>query len=469
VIPVILSGGSGTRLWPLSRKQFPKQYLPLLSDNTMLQETILRLSGLGDLSEPIIICNEAHRFVVAEQCQQINITNPTILLEPIGRNTAPAIAAAALKAIKQFGENAVLLILSAEHIVENQLAFRQAVSKAVKLAEQGYLVTFGIQPTFPETGYGYIEAVNDAQFLDVANDCFSVKRFVEKPVKEKAEEYFTKGNYFWNSGVFCFTAGTILEQLQQCAPDVLTSAEQSLAAARSKTGDNSQQIQLELETFSKAPDVFIDYVVMEKFDKVAVVSCDIDSWGAVSELKPSDKNKNNVVGEALLHDVSNYYIQNEGRLIGAVGLKDLVIVGTEDALLVADKSGSQDVKEIDTASKRNGHTHHKVYRPWGSYTVLEEGKHFKTKKNTVKPGEQISLQLHHHRSEHWIVINGVVQVTNDDEEFLLNKNESTFILAGHKHRLGNPGLVDLEIIEVQSGKYIDEDDIVRFEDMYGCA
>jgi len=478
LIPVILSGGAGSRLWPVSRELHPKPFMKMEDGESLLQKTFLRAMGIPTVSEVMTVTNRDLYFKTEDEYLKVNTNKlaTSFILEPVGRNTAPAIAVAALQAIKDHGKDVILLVLSADHLIEKQQAFEKAVSSAVDLAEQGYIVTFGIQPSFPETGYGYIEAVNEGESSDIASNCFSVKRFVEKPEHDKAKEYIALGNYFWNSGIFCSTAGTLIEQLKQFAPEVLKVAEQSLELTCPKVGGNSQEIQLDLGMFSQSPNISIDYAVMEKSDKVAVVTCDIGwsdigSWSAISELQPSDENNNSVVGEALLHDVNNCYIQNEGRLIGAVGVNDLIIVDTEDALLVADKSCSQDVKQIVSALKHSGYghhrTHHKIYRPWGTYTVLEEGKHFKTKKIIVKPGARLSLQLHHHRSEHWIVINGVAQVTNDEKEFLLNKNESTYILAGHKHRLENPGLVDLMIIEVQSGEYLDEDDIVRFDDMYG--
>ena len=478
LIPVILSGGAGSRLWPVSRELHPKPFMKVDDGESLLQKTFLRAMNLPAVSEVMTVTNRDLYFKTEDEYLKVNANNlaTSFILEPIGRNTAAAIAVAALQAIKNHGRDAVLLVLSADHLIENSTEFEAAVSQAIRLAEQGYLVTFGIQPTFPETGYGYIEAENNSEFTDIGDNCFIVKRFVEKPEHEKAKEYIALGNYFWNSGIFCFSAGTILDQLKQFAPDVLAVAEQNMEAIRLKAGGNNQEIQLDLDTFSKAPDISIDYAVMEKSDKVAVVSCDIGwsdigSWNAVSDLTIPDEKGNSIVGEALLHDVSNCYIQNEGRLVGVVGVENLIIVDTKDALLVADKSRSQDVKQIVSALKNNGHEHHRshveVHRPWGTYEVLEEGKHYKIKRIVVKPGGQLSLQMHHHRSEHWIVISGIAHVTNNDKEFLLNKNESTYILAGHKHRLENPGLVDLAIIEVQSGEIVREDDIVRFDDIYG--
>ena len=478
LIPIILSGGAGSRLWPVSRELHPKPFMKMEDGESLLQKTFARAMNLPGVSEVMTVTNRDLYFKTEDEYLTINTDElkTSFILEPIGRNTAPAIAASALKAIESHGEDAVLLVLSADHLIANQEAFEDTVSSAVALAEQGNLVTFGIQPTFPETGYGYIEAEANDQLSIIGKNCLRVKRFVEKPIEEKAKEYISLGNYFWNSGMFCFTVRTILNELKQFAPDVLKAAESSIKAARLKAGRNTSQIQLELDTFSHAPDISIDYAVMEKSNKVAVVTCDIGwsdigSWNAVSELTLPDGNDNSIVGDALLYDVSNCHIQNEGRLVGAVGINDLIIVDTKDALLVVNKSHSQDVKKIVSALKTNGHNYHRahveVHRPWGTYEVLEEDKHYKIKKIVVKPGGQLSLQMHHHRSEHWFVIKGVAQVTNDDKEFLLNKNESTYILAGHKHRLENPGIVDLVIIEVQSGEYVTEEDIVRFDDLYG--
>jgi len=478
LISVILSGGAGSRLWPVSRELHPKPFMKLGDGESLLQKTFSRIMELPSLSEVMTVTNRDLYFKTEDEYEKVNKNRlaTSFILEPVGRNTAPAVAVSALKALEGYGKDAVLLVLSADHLIENKEAFEEAVSSAVKLAEQGQLVTFGIQPTFPETGYGYIEAGKDDQLSLISKNCFSVKRFVEKPVKEKAREYIALGNYFWNSGMFCFTAGTIIDELKQYAPQVLNAAESSLKAARLKAGKNTSEVQLEADTFGQAPDISIDYAVMEKSDKVAVVTCDIGwsdigSWNAVSKLTSHDENGNSIIGDALLHDVSNCYIHNEGRLVGAVGVKNLVIADTKDALLIADKSRSQDVKKIVSALKASEHDHHRthveVHRPWGTYEVLEEGKNYKIKRIVVKPGGQLSLQMHHHRSEHWIVISSIAHVTNDDNEFLLNTNESTYILAGHKHRLENPGLVDLVLIEVQSGEIVSEDDIVRFDDAYG--
>ncbi len=478
LIAVILSGGLGSRLWPISRELHPKPFMKLDDGDSLLQKTFSRVISLPSVSEVMTVTNRDLYFKTEDEYIKVNKNElaTSFILEPVGRNTAPAIAVAALKAIENYGKDAILLVLSADHLINEQEAFIEAVESAVTLAEQDYLVTFGIKPTSPETGYGYIEAVSDPLFENIGKNCLRVNQFVEKPNEKKAREYIASGNYFWNSGMFCFTAGTIIDELKQFTPEVVATAKSSIKAARSKAGKNTSELQLELDTFGQAPDISIDYAVMENSDKVAVVACDIGwsdigSWNAVSELKLPDGNGNSVIGEALLHDVSNCHIQNEGRLVAAVGVDDLVIVDTKDALLVADKNRSQEVKQIVSALKANGHDHHRthaeVYRPWGSYEILEEGKHYKIKKIIVKPGGQLSLQLHHHRSEHWIVINGVAQVINNDQEYLLNKNESTYILAGHKHRLKNPGLVNLVIIEVQSGEYVTEDDIIRFDDMYG--
>jgi mannose-1-phosphate guanylyltransferase / mannose-6-phosphate isomerase len=478
LVSVILSGGAGSRLWPVSRELHPKPFIKMEGGNSLLQKAFSRVASIHSVSEIMTVTNRDLCFQTEDEYSAINTNNllTSFILEPVGRNTAPAIATAALQAINKYGCDVVLLILSADHLIEKQAAFENAVATASKLAQKGYLVTFGIQPEHPETGFGYIEASGENLLHDADNNCHIAKRFIEKPSLEKAKKYLAVGNYFWNSGMFCFTAGTVIDELAQYAPEVLTLAKESLVEASLKTEGNTQKIELNADAFSKAPSVSIDYAVMEKSNKVAVVSCDIGwsdvgSWKAISELKQPDEQGNGVVGEVLLHDVNNCYIQSSSRLIGAIGVENLIIVDTPDALLITDKSRTQDVKKIVTQLKDNDDKHHKihleVYRPWGTYTVLEEGERFKIKKIIVRPGASLSLQLHHHRNEHWIVVDGVAQVTNDGKSIMLNKNESTYILAGHKHRLENPGVVDLVIIEVQSGEYLGEDDIVRFDDIYG--
>jgi len=477
LIPVILSGGAGSRLWPVSRELHPKPFMKMADGDSLLQKTFSRAANLPGVSELMTVTNRDLYFKTEDDYVSINTANlPTsFILEPFGRNTAPAIALAALKIAKSYGEKAILLVLAADHLIADQDAFRDAVSNATQLAQQGFLVTFGLQPKTPETGFGYIEVNNDSDLIANSN-CHVVKRFVEKPSLEKAKEYLSSGNYFWNSGMFCFRVSTILEEFKQHAPDVLANAKACLASSYLSTGENTDSIRLKTEDFSNAPDISIDFALMEKSNKVAVVTCDIGwsdigSWSAMSELKQPDMNGNRIIGEAMLHDVTNCYIQNEGRMVGVVGVEDLIIVDTVDALLIADKTRTQDVKKIVTQLKHNGHDHHRthleVHRPWGTYTVLENCAGFKIKRIEVKPGGALSLQMHHHRCEHWVVVSGVATVINNGQELFVNTNESTYIQAGHKHRLENSGKTPLVIIEVQTGEYLGEDDIVRFEDIYG--
>lgn len=466
-IPVIMSGGAGTRLWPVSRELHPKPFIRLSDGQSLLQKTFLRAAELPDVNEILTVTNRELYFKTEDEYREVNAgKSPTsYVLEPIGRNTAPAIAAAALHATDLYGPDATLLVLSADHLVSNKPAFQKAVAEARALAQQGLLVTFGIQPSSPETGYGYIEA-----------DGNKVKRFVEKPSLEKAREYVASGRHLWNAGIFCFRADVVLSELEQYAPEVLAKTRACIQASRNTSGKGFTQMELDVELFGQVPDISIDYALMEKSNKVAVVACDIGwsdigSWNAISELEVADESGNRVVGEAMLYDTSGCFVQSHGRVVGTVGVKDLIIIDTPDALLVADKGRAQDVKQIVGLLKQQGHeaykVHTEVHRPWGTYTVLEEGDRFKIKRIEVKPGASLSLQMHHHRSEHWIIVHGAAKVVNGNHEILVNTNESTFIPAGHKHRLENPGVVDLVMIEVQSGEYLGEDDIVRFDDVYG--
>ena len=476
LIPVILSGGVGSRLWPVSRELDPKPFMKMEDGESLLQKTFSRAAILPNVKEVVTVTNYNLFFKTQDDYLPINTSEiPTsFILEPEGRNTAPAIALAALQISKKYSNDAVMLVLSADHLIQDQDAFQNATSKAIILAEHDYLVTFGIEPKYPETGYGYIESdINNATFSTDKN-CHLVKRFVEKPNIKKAKEYCTTGNYFWNSGIFCFKVSTVLSELEQYAPEILRIAESSLAASTSHGHLDSTR--LDIDSFSKMPDISIDYAVMEKSNKVAVVSCDIGwsdigSWSAVSELKEADENGNRSEDASLLIDVTNSYIHKSNRTIGLIGVDDLIIVDTPDALLIANKDRSQDVKKIVSKLKINGNKNHKshleVHRPWGVYTVLEDSTNHKIKRIEVKPGGSISLQLHHHRNEHWIVVSGIAEVINNGESYLLNQNESTYILAGHKHRLSNPGVVMLIMIEVQTGDYLGEDDIVRFDDKYG--
>ena len=470
LIPTILCGGAGSRLWPVSRELHPKPFIRLADGQSLLQKAWLRGVALPDVAETLTVTNRELFFKTEDEYREVAGTQykdlaNSFILEPFGRNTAPAIAAAALQVAASHGEDALLLVLAADHLIADQPAFAQAVAQAMQLAAQGKLVTFGIQPETPETGYGYIEA-----------DGNTVLRFVEKPSLEKAQEYVASGNYLWNSGMFCFSAGTMLREMQLHCPDILAATRACLEQSRRAQGKGYTQIELDPESFGRVPDDSIDYAVMEKSRNVAVVPCsigwsDIGSWNALGELTAPDAQGNRIEGEVMLHDVSNCYIQSNQRIVGAVGINNLIIIDTPDAVLVADRSRAQDVKLLYARLKAQGHETHRlhttVHRPWGTYTVLEEGPRFKIKRIEVKPAASLSLQMHHHRSEHWIVVSGMARVVNGEQEIFVNTNESTYIPAGHKHRLENPGVVDLVMIEVQSGEYLGEDDIVRFEDIYG--
>lgn len=470
LIPTILCGGAGSRLWPVSRELHPKPFIRLADGQSLLQKAWLRGVALPDVAETLTVTNRELFFKTEDEYREAASTQNKVLansfiLEPFGRNTAPAIAAAALHVAASHGEDALLLVLAADHLITDQSAFARAVAEAMKLAAQGKLVTFGIKPESPETGYGYIEAAGN-----------TVLRFVEKPNFEKAQEYVASGNYYWNSGMFCFSAGTMLREMQQHCPDILAATRACIDLSLRAQGKNYTQIQLTLESFGNVPDNSIDYAVMEKSKSVAVVPCsigwsDIGSWNALGELTAADTQGNRIEGEVILHDVSNCFIQSNQRLVGALGVDNLIVIDTPDAVLVADRSRAQDVKFLYARLKSEGHETHKlhttVHRPWGTYTVLEEGPRFKIKRIVVKPAGRLSLQMHHHRSEHWVVVSGMARVVNGEQEFFINTDESTYIPAGHKHRLENPGVVDLVMIEVQSGEYLGEDDIVRFEDIYG--
>ena len=467
LVPAILCGGVGSRLWPVSRDLHPKPFIRMSDGQSMLQKAFLRAAALPDVKEILTVTNRELFFKAEDEFREINSTGmaTSFILEPFGRNTAAAIAAAALHAAKQYGEDAVLLVLAADHLISDQKAFGAAVANTVWLAQDGHLVTFGIKPEAAETGYGYIEAEGN-----------KVLRFVEKPSREKAQSYYDSGRFLWNSGMFCFRAGALLDAMQAHCPDVLSATISCINESRVAQGKGVTQVDLDPALFAQVPDISIDYAVMEKSDHVAVVPCsigwsDIGSWTTLGDLTAADTQGNRVDGDALLHDVANCYIRSDKRVVGAVGVENLIIVDTSDALLVADKSRAQDVKHLYTQLKEQGHEAHKlhttVHRPWGTYTVLEEDPRFKIKRIMVKPGASLSLQMHHHRSEHWIVVKGMARVVNGENELFVSTNESTYIPAGHKHRLENPGVLDLVMIEVQSGEYLGEDDIVRFEDIYG--
>ena len=475
IIPVVMSGGAGTRLWPVSREAHPKPFMRLPDGESLLGKTYARavvlLAGGGEI---VTVTNRELYFASKDHFAEAKIAHCRghFLLEPEGRNTAPAIAVAALALAKRHGEEAVLVVMAADHLIQDVEAFRVATEQAVRLAAQGHLVTYGIPPTAPETGFGYIET---GEVLD-EQDARRVARFVEKPDLQTAQEYLRSGRFLWNSGMFCFSIGSILRELRTHAPELLQLAEECLAASPAHDSAGVLMQELDARSFAELPDISIDYAVMERSSSVAVVPAsfdwsDIGSWGALSQLIPADAQQNRVQGEAILIETRNTVVLGETRLVATVGLDDLIIVDTADAVLVAHADRVQEVRQVAKRLKAQSHDayrlHRTVARPWGTYTVLEEGPRFKIKRIVVKPGGSLSLQMHHHRSEHWIVVSGMARVVNGEGELLINTNESTFIPAGHKHRLENPGVIDLVMIEVQSGEYLGEDDIVRFQDHYG--
>ncbi|MCG2586553.1 mannose-1-phosphate guanylyltransferase/mannose-6-phosphate isomerase [Massilia sp. TS11] len=469
--PVILSGGAGTRLWPLSRAVLPKQLLPLVSDKTMLQETALRVCAWPDVMPPLIVCGNEHRFLVAEQMLEIGVTPTGILLEPAGRNTAPAVAAAA-SYLLAIDPEAVMLVLPADHVINDGKAFADAVALAKNQVADGALATFGVVPTAPETGYGYIHA---GAAVAGAPHCFSVNRFVEKPDREKAEGFLREGGYYWNSGMFMFRANAFLEELRTYQPAIADAS----AAAVAMGARDLDFCRLDEDAFMASPSDSIDYAVMEHTKRAVVVPADIGwsdvgSWSALWEVQKGDDPLGNVQrGDVYLDNVKNSLVRAESRIVAVVGVEDLVVVETQDAVLVAHKDQVQRVKQVVDHLKskdRTEHLHHtRVYRPWGFYEGIDSGERFQVKRITVKPGEKLSLQMHHHRAEHWVVVSGTARVTCGDTVSLLAENQSTYIPIGVNHRLENPGKVPLHIIEVQSGSYLGEDDIVRFEDIYQRA
>ena len=471
MIPVIMAGGTGSRLWPLSRTLYPKQFMALEGEETMLQATLKRLRGL-EHSPAIIITNEEHRFIVAEQIRLTGEQTGALILEPIGRNTAPAAALAALEALNT-EEDPVLLIMAADHVIGDIAAFQKAVLAAGKIAETGKLVTFGIVPTEAETGYGYIRAQGLATATDNNGETgYPVAEFVEKPDSETARQYLESGEYFWNSGMFMFKARRYLEELEAFSPAILTACR----AAMKHTSRDLEFHRVDKVHFEACPSDSIDYAVMEKTKDACVVPLnvqwnDIGSWSALWNIAAKDANNNVVKGDILLHDTRNCYINTTGKLVATVGLDDIVVVNTKDAVLVATKDKVQDVKEIVEALKaqdRTEHyTHREVYRPWGKYDSVDTGKRYQVKRITVKPGAKLSQQMHHHRAEHWVVVLGTAKVLKGEETILLTENQSIYIPLGTTHSLENPGKIPLELIEVQSGSYLGEDDIVRFEDVYG--
>ena len=459
-----MCGGSGTRLWPLSRAQFPKQFLPLVHDTSMLQDTLARLPIQHQA--PVFICNEEHRFLVAEQVKQVNCQQATILLEPQGRNTAPAVALAAINALSE-NKDALLLVLAADHVIKDTEKFHQAVSIATVAAEQGKLVTFGIVPTHAETGYGYIK-----QGSDEGDGTSQVAQFVEKPDAPTAQSYLDSGNYLWNSGMFLFKASRYLEELAKFRPDILQSCQESMANVE-KDLDFTRP---EKEAFLQCPDESIDYAVMEKTEDAVVVPLDagwsdVGSYSALWEVCEQNNDKNVIKGDVIAQDTRNSYLHSQNKLIATLGVDNLVVVDTPDAILIADKDKVQNVKdivnELKAQQRPEAKLHREVYRPWGKYDSVDHGERFQVKRITVNPGAKLSVQMHHHRAEHWIIVSGTAKVTLDDETILLSENQSTYIPLGVMHRLENPGSIPLEIIEVQSGSYLGEDDIVRYDDEYG--
>jgi mannose-1-phosphate guanylyltransferase/mannose-6-phosphate isomerase len=460
IYPVILSGGSGTRLWPLSREQYPKQLLALTGERTLLQETVLRLDGAEQVANPLFVCNEEHRFLVAEQVRQLGKSPLAIVLEPTGRNTAPALTLAALVLRRGTGDP-IMLVMPADHNIRDSAAFRKSVKEALPLAAKGRLVTFGIKPTGPATGYGYIKR---GEGNDVAG-------FVEKPDLATAKLYVDSGEYAWNSGMFMVRLSTWLEELTRFEPEIARICE----AAHTKGKNDGDFFRVDKETFVRCPSNSIDYAVMEKTDRAAVVELDagwsdVGAWSSLWESGARDTAGNVVSGDVYAHDTRDALLISQHRLLAVVGLDDIIVVETPDAVLVSKKERAQDVKEIVARLKAEGRSEHqvhkRVYRPWGSYEGVDAGGRFQVKRLSVKPGAALSLQLHHHRAEHWVVVQGTAKVTRGDEVFTLTENQSTYIPVGTKHRLENPGNIQLEIIEVQSGGYLGEDDIVRFEDVY---
>ncbi len=466
ILPVILVGGTGSRLWPLSRELYPKQFLSLQGADTMLQVTLRRLQGL-DHQDPLLICNQEHRFVVQEQLTQINHSYTDILLEPVGRNTAPAIALAALKSL-QNGEDPILLVLPADHVIADVYAFQDAVRRGMPYAEQGKLIVFGVAPTYAETGYGYIHAQQSQE------DAFAVKAFVEKPSEKLAQMYLESGNYYWNSGMFLFRASAYLEELKLFQAEIYEHCLKALKGMKK----NLSFISLDKAAFETCPVDSIDYAVMEKTTQAMMVPMqagwiDIGSWAALWKNCNKNEQGNVQQGDVLSLDTSNSFIRSSDKLVVTIGLENTVVINTKDAVLVAAKDKVQDVKKVvallNEEERSEAKSHSEVFRPWGKYDTLAQGPRYQVKRITVKPGEKLSTQMHHHRAEHWVVVSGTAKVSHADKTFYLTENQSTYIPLGTVHSLENPGKVPLEIIEVQSGSYLDEDDIVRYEDRYGRA
>ena len=466
--PVLLSGGSGTRLWPLSRRAYPKQLLPLTGEHTMIQQTTLRVADADAFAPPLVVCNDEHPFINAEQLREVGVDPQAIVLEPIARNTAPAIAAAAVM-VEQHDPDGILLVLPSDHVIRDAAAFLSAVDTAAEAARRGSLTTFGITPQYADTGLGYIR--QGAAWSDLPGAA-ELAEFVEKPDLERAEQFVASGEYAWNSGMFVFPIRPLLSELDRFEPDLVE-------ACRAAVGAATQDLtftRLDAAAFEKSPSISIDHAVMERTDRAAVVTADIGwndvgSWNALWEIGQRDDANNVTAGDVVLRDVENTYVRSEGRLISAVGVRDMVIVETADALFVAPRDRAHEVKdvvgELDRRDRSEPDLHPRVFRPWGDYEGVAAGDRFQVKQISVKPGEKLSLQMHHHRAEHWIVVEGTARVTKGDEEILLTENQSTYIPLGVTHRLENPGEIPLTLIEVQSGSYLGEDDIVRFDDIYG--
>lgn len=467
IVPVIMAGGTGSRLWPMSRELYPKQFLRLNGDQSMLQDTVSRLDGLN-VSAPMLICNEQHRFLAAEQLRQIDRLSNNIILEPVGRNTAPAIALAALSVIAN-GQNPLMLVLAADHVIENTQAFHQAIHAATPLAEQGKLVTFGIVAAGPETGYGYIQRGDS-----FGESAFNVRRFVEKPDLATAEEYLASGEYYWNSGMFLFSAERYLQELTAFRPDIMEACQKAMSGV--KIDSVQDFIRVDLEAFSNCPDESVDYAVMENTSDAVVIPLDagwndVGSWSALWEVNEQDSNGNALTGDIFTHKTSNCYINTDDTLVAAIGVENLVIVNTKDAVLVIDKSQVQDVKKVveflKTNNRREYRLHRESYRPWGRQDKVVDTQRYQINRVTVKPGGKFSLQKHLHRAEHWVVLAGTAEVTLEDKTYLLTENQSTFIPIGSVHMLENPGKIPLELLEISSGSYLGEDDIIRLKDHYG--
>jgi mannose-1-phosphate guanylyltransferase/mannose-6-phosphate isomerase len=467
MIPVILSGGSGSRLWPLSRKQFPKQFLALTGEHTLFQQTLERLVFEG-MDTPIVVCNKDHRFIVNEQLEARNLDTQRILMEPFGRNTAPAVALTAMMLVNE-GRDELMLVLPADHVLEDQKALQRALALATVAAENGEMVLFGVPATKPETGYGYIKSTNDSLLPEGVS---RVSQFVEKPDVKRATEFVQSGGYFWNSGMFLFRASRFLEELKKHDPDIYDTCVLTLERSQ----QDADTVDIDSATFACCPDNSIDYSVMEKTQRACVVPLtagwsDVGCWSSLWEVNKKDANGNVTKGDVVIQDSKNCMIHGNGKLVSVIGLENIVVVETKDAMMIAHKDSVQGVKQMVNTLNAQGRsetqTHCEVYRPWGSYDSVDMGGRFQVKRISVKPGACLSLQMHHHRAEHWIVVSGTAEVTCDENVFLLTENQSTYIPIASVHRLRNPGKISLEIIEVQSGSYLGEDDIERFEDIYG--